>query len=250
MNGSLTIIGLGPANPEHLSLEAMTAIQRASTQDHFYGLAHAREIIQHVRPNLKVKSLDYLYGIAGVDRSKAYLDLAQMMIDKAFVDGLSVFYCVAGSPLFYNDAVWLVRKICSQKSYPLRLIHGMSFVELVLQNVFWTGHRGLQLYSTWNIARDNIALNPEVPALLCQLGEFSAGGEALQTAKSTAILQQLRTTLQQVYPQAHPVTILYSSGPPNYNSLSTEIPLSELGNQPVPVYSNLWVPPVGGDNAR
>ena len=117
---------------------------------------------------------------------------------------------------------------------------------MVLDQVHWTGHRGLQLYSAWNIAFDDVSLQTDAPALLCQLGEFSSAGSALDTSKSTQMLASLQEKLLKSYPADHDVHILYSGGPPSYESLKRTIPLSELAKKPVPVYSNLWVPGIGG----
>ncbi|MFT5684695.1 MAG: hypothetical protein ACI8RZ_005639 [Myxococcota bacterium] len=240
--GSLTIVGLGPARPEHLTAEAIAALSQAPPHARAYGLAHARQIAASVAPQLEVRSLDYLYNLPGVDRPTLYRDLAAMLLRRAFEDDIDVLYLVAGSPLFINDAALLIRA----DGRPVRLIHGLSFVDLVLDQVLWTGHRGLQLYSAWNIGFDGIAINPTAPALLCQLGEFSQGSEALQTHGSTSMLAALRDRLLADYPPNHPVAILYSSGHPDYRSLSRATPLSDLADQEVPVYSNLWVPAFGG----
>jgi hypothetical protein len=40
--------------------------------------------------------------------------------------------------------------------------------------------------------------------------------------------------------------VLYSSGQPDYRSLARSVPLSALADEIVPVYSNLWVPALGG----
>ena len=203
--GSLTIVGLGPARPEHLTAEAVAALRQAPPGARAYGLAHARQIAASVAPELEVGSLDYLYSLPGVDRPTLYRDLASMLLRRAFEDDCDVLYLVAGSPLFINDAVLLLRA----DRRPVRLVHGLSFVDLVLDQVLWTGHRGLQLYSAWNIAFDGIAINPAAPALLCQLGEFSRGAEALQTGGSTSMLASLRDCLLADYPPEHSVSILY-----------------------------------------
>lgn len=243
MPGSLTIVGLGPARPEQVTREAHDLLNAPpSPGRRAYGLAHAREVAAGIAPDLSVRSLDYLYQLAGVDRPTAYQDLAHMLLRRAFDDGFDVLYLVAGSPLFYNDAVLIIRKLCADRGQPLRLVHGLSFVDLVLDRVYWTGHQGLQVLSAWNLARDGMALAADVPALVCQIGEFSRGGEALDTAHSVGMLGELRDALLGVLPADHPVTVLYSSGPPAYRSLARTTPLGALADQEVPVYANLWVP--------
>ena len=247
MAGSLTIVGLGPARPEHVTREASDVLLRARDKGHrVYGLAHVREVLADVAPGLSVRSLDYLYQLPGVDRPTAYADLARMLVRRAFADGLDVVYAVAGSPLYINDAVLLMRRLCAAGGHPLKLVHGISFVDLVLDRVYWTGKSGLQFYSAWNIARDGVALAADAPSLLCQLGEFTKGGDALDTDGSTGMLTELRDRLLETHPGDHPVIILYSSGRPDYRSLARRVALADLAEAPVPVYSNLWVPSLDG----
>jgi tetrapyrrole methylase family protein/MazG family protein len=245
--GTLTIVGLGPARSDHLTREALNCLEGAVARGvRAYGLAHVREIVATVAPDLQVRPLDYLYQLQGVDRPTAYRDLASMLVRRAFDDGQDVLYLVAGSPLYINDAVLGIRHRCAQQGHPLHLIHGISFVDLVLDRVYWTGHVGLQLYSAWNVARDGVVLSPDAPALLCQLGEFSAGGEALNTTGSQGMLTELRDRLLESHPEDHPVIVLFSSGHPDYRSLARATSLGALASEPVPVYSNLWVPSLNG----
>ncbi|MBW1877449.1 MAG: hypothetical protein JRI25_00325 [Deltaproteobacteria bacterium] len=247
MAGSLTIVGLGPARPEHLTTEALDLLRQPRHERlRAYGLAHVRELVAVVAPDLSVRPLDYLYELPGVDRPVAYDDLAHMLVRRAFADGFDVLYLVAGSPLFINDAVLLIRRLCAREGHPLRLVHGMSFLELVLDRVFWTGHQGLQFLSAWNIARDGMVPSTVVPLLLAQVGEFTAGGDALDTTGSTTMLAALRDALLAWYPPDHPVTVLYSSGRPDYRSEARQVLLCDLAAEPVPVYSNLWVPALEG----
>ena len=243
----LTIVGLGPARPEMITMEARTALQDAlSSGARIYGLAHAREVVRSVEPSLSIRSLDYLYSLPDVPRPSAYRDLADLLVRRVQGDGLDVMYVVAGSPLFINDAVLRIRERCAMDSVPCRLIHGVSFLDLILDRVYWTGWAGLQMYSAWNIARDGMALSTSSPTVLFQLGEFSAGGDALNESGSVGMLAEVRDTLLALYPEDHPVIVLYSSGRPDYRSLARSIPLSDLAARPVPVYSNLWIPSLDG----
>ncbi len=91
-----------------------------------------------------------------------------------------------------------------------------------------------------------MALAHDVPALVCQIGEFSRGGDALDTQHSTTMLRELRDALLGALPSDHPVTILYSSGRPDYRSLARTLTLGDLAEAEVPVYSNLWIPALDG----
>ena len=95
--GSLTILGLGPARKEHITMEAMQALREAAREEHpTYALAHAREIIRSLVPALHPKSLDYLYSVPGVERPAAYQDLAAAAKRAGFFSSLFVsvfFFC-------------------------------------------------------------------------------------------------------------------------------------------------------------
>jgi hypothetical protein len=230
-----------------ITVEAQTVLLRAQEAGwRTYGLAHAREVVASIAPELSVHSLDYLYGLEGVDRPTAYRDLAEMLVRRVQDDQCDVVYLVAGSPLFINDAVLRIRDLCEQGHVPVRIVHGVSFLDLILDRVFWTGWTGLQMYSAWNIARDGMDLNTDTPTILFQLGEFSAGGDALDESQSVGMLEEVRDCLLKCYPPEHPVVILYSSGRPEYRSMSKSIHLSSLADATVPVYSNLWVPALDG----
>jgi uncharacterized protein YabN with tetrapyrrole methylase and pyrophosphatase domain len=239
MNGTLTIVGLGPARAEQATVEALRLLQAAvsAPRTRCYGLGHARTMALELVPELTVASLDWIYEVPGVSRPAAYADLAAMM-RRRVEDGWDVVYLVPGSPLFYNDAVYLLRT----QDLPLRMVHGMSFVEWVLDGVKWTGHTGLQLWSAWNVAVDGIGLHPEAPALLCQLGEAppSLGG----ARSEQSMLERLRDALlAQGYAADHEVVVLSSSGPPRYDNGSTPVALADLADADAPIYANLWVPP-------
>jgi hypothetical protein len=245
--GSLTIVGLGPARPEHLTREATEVLRAAARSGcRVYGLAHARQLVAAVAPGVEVRSLDYLYSLPGVDRPTAYQDLAGMLVRKAFSDGVDVVYTVAGSPLFVNDAVLRIRQECAARALPLRLVHGISFLDLVLERVFWTGHTGLQLLSAWNIAVDGTLPDSGSPTLVFQLGESSAEADALDPERSTTMLVALRDALAARYPPDHPAILLSSTGHPDYETTATPMLVRDLAASPVPVYSNLWLPAVGG----
>jgi len=249
--GTLTLIGLGPARAAQTTSEAVARLQEAEADgSRVYGFGHARRIVAEIAPNLKIIPLEPFYRDAAVERRVVYKEIARTLLTEAFDDGLDVVYLATGSPLFLDDMVLLIRRYCKAERLPLRLIHGLSFVDMVLDRVFWTGRGGLQIQAARNVARGLVDLAPDVPALLVQLGEFTSTVEAYDTSRSIEVLGTLRARLREKYPGTHPVTILYSSGTPHYRSLARHVELDDLGAAPVTIYSNLWVPAMGGPAAQ
>ncbi len=83
---------------------------------------------------------------------------------EAFERRRDVLYLVPGSPLFVNDAVFMIRRFCASSHRPLRLVHGLSFLDCVLDRVFWTGHGGLQ-YSSGRPAFSSLARQVKLGSL-------------------------------------------------------------------------------------
>jgi hypothetical protein len=244
--GSLTIVGVGPAGPAHVTLEAAERVRDGARDgSRAYGLPHAREVATLICPELIVHPLEHLYATSTQPRSAVYEAVADLMLKEAFEDGHDVLYLVPGNPLFVNDAVLLLRCSCAETERPLRIIHGLSFLDLVVDRIFWTSHHGLQLYSAWNVARDGVEPATDAPTLVFQLGEFSAAVDALDNGKSPGILEELRDRLVPRYGAGHPVVLLFSSGSPDYRSLARRLQLKDLADAAVPVYSCLWVPGLG-----
>lgn len=251
MPGSLTIIGLGPARADQTTNEAVARLREAEADgSRAHGFGHARRIVAEIAPALNVTPLETFFLDATMERQAAYREMARALLADAFVKGLDVIYLSPGSPLFLDAIVFYIRRYCSAESLPLRFIHGLSFVDMVLDRVFWTGRGGLQIHAAPNVARGLVELSPDVPALLYQLGEFTPTLEVYDTSRSIELLGPLRDRLSEKYPATHPVTILYSSGTPEYRSLARQVELDELAATPVTVYSNLWVPAVGGPGAE
>jgi hypothetical protein len=85
-------------------------------------------------------------------------------------------------------------------------------------------------------------VRPGAPALLYQLGEHSSKTDVLDTDRSVELLAAVRDQLLLIFPPVHVVTVLASAGPPSYANVARPIALRDLAAEPVPIYSNLWVP--------
>jgi tetrapyrrole methylase family protein/MazG family protein len=252
-NGTLTVVGLGPGRPELMTQEAHDCFRQAAGTDEarVYGFSSVRDLVAAVAPDLQLRLLDPYLDAAGDNRAQAYNQaISKMMLD-AFKDGRDVYYLVQGSPLVVNDLVFFLRRACHRYKKPVRIVHGVSFVDLVLDRVYWRADPGLQLFSAWSFARGQGALDPTSSALFYELGEATDPESVAPTeGQGPGMLAALSDRLQETLPPDHPVMLLYSSGPPDFESLSRCFPLSELVDQPLVPLSNLWVPALQGEAAE
>lgn len=249
MSGSLTIVGLGPGRPEQVTLEAAQLLEAAADAPNarVYGFSNVAPLATAVAPRLSVQPLDGLLVAAAGDRQRGYQGVVQHLLTEAYRDGGDVYYVVAGNPLVINDLVLVIRRTCKLYQKPVRVVAGLSFFDLVLDRVFWRADPGVQLLSAWAVARGEPVLVATAPALLYELGEMSAADGAAGTGSDEAtMLETLASRLLALYPPEHPVALLFSSGPPDFESRSTGVELAALAAQAIPPLSNLWVPALGG----
>jgi tetrapyrrole methylase family protein / MazG family protein len=252
MAGSLTIVGLGPGRPEHATLEAADVLRQAAAnpEARVYAFSNVEALARAVAPGLAVQTLDGLLRAPPDAPQQLYHNLVARLMTEAFRDGHHVFYAVAGNALVINDLVLLLRRTCRTYGKPVRLVHGLSFLDVVLDRVFWRADPGLQLLSAWAVARGDQVLTPATPSLIYELGERSgqpdAPGPDGPAAEANAMLEALAARLLALFPADHPLALLYSPGSPDFQSLSRSLTLGELAHQPLPALCNLWVPALGG----
>jgi hypothetical protein len=242
VTAGLTIVGLGPAGPGQATLEAADALRQAHAAGAWVGgFGHAAAVARALAPDLAVEHLEYFY-LLPLPRPQVYALIADLVLAQVQRHGRAAVFLAEGSPLVLNTPVALLRQRCAAAGVPLRLVHGLAFLELVLEGVQWTGPN-LQCLSARGVALGHTSLQPGTPALLYQLGEHTATTAVLDTARSVDLLAALRDQLLRAFPPDHPVTVLASSGPPDYANVARPLALYDLAAEPVPIYSNLWVPP-------
>lgn len=249
MSGTLTIVGLGPGRPELVTLEAARVLEEAALAPNarVYGFSNVAPLATAVAPRLSVQPLDALLVQAQGDRQRAYQGVVQHLLTEAFRDGGDVFYLAAGNPLVINDLVVVIRRTCRLYEKPVRIVHGLSFLDVVLDRVFWRADPGLQLLSAWAVARGDEVLLPNAPALLYELGEMSSGDTAKPgNSDESTLVEALASRLLTRYPAEHAVALLFSSGPPDFESCSRGFALGSLAEQAIPPLANLWVPAFDG----
>ena len=233
MQGSLTIVGLGPARRENTTIEAVEALTSAHQSETalVFAFSNAAEIALAHIGDLQIEVLDQFVQ-EDWDRATTYRELVKHVVQAAFRDGRDAYYLSTGSPLVINDLVVFLRRACLQLSQPVRIIHGMSFFEWVLDRVFWRSDPGIQLVSAWAVASGEVTLDPSYPALLYELGEAPV---------EVGLLQQLKQKLLEQYPSDHPLAVL-SSCELTQEPHAVALGLARLSTAGLPALSNLWVP--------
>jgi tetrapyrrole methylase family protein/MazG family protein len=223
---TITILGLGPGNPDDLTRLAWQTICQAS-EIHVRTSRHPT--VGALPAHLIVHSYDDLYETLD-DFSLVYARIADQIVALGSRPE-GVLYAVPGHPLVGESSVQAILGRARDKGLDVRLVAGLSFVEPVLTVLQIDGLANLQLADATDLAAaHHPPLDPDRPALIGQLYGRRLAGE-------------VKLTLMNAYPDDHPVTLVRAAGTAQANTVT--VPLYELDRgQQVDHLTTLYVPPL------
>jgi tetrapyrrole methylase family protein/MazG family protein len=175
------------------------------------------------------QSFDALYD-AAEDFQTLYETITEQVIELAGRPN-GVIYAVPGHPLVGEQTVTRLMDRARELSIPVEIIDGLSFIEPSLAMIGIDGMAGMQIHDAAEIAAmHHPPLNPDQPALIGQL-------------YSAPIASDVKLTLMNQYPDAHPVVLLHGAGLPD--ALREDLPLYEIDRSPHLAHlTTLFVPPL------
>jgi tetrapyrrole methylase family protein/MazG family protein len=228
---TITILGLGPGNPDHLTRQAWHALIEASE---IYVRTGQHPTVAALPDHLSIHSFDDLYETLD-DFGLVYETIAERIVTLG-KRPQGVIYAVPGHPLVGESSVQAILHRAQREGLDVRLVEGLSFVEPVLAVLHIDGLANLQLADATNLAAaHHPPLDPDRPALIGQLY-----GQRLAS--------EVKLTLMNAYPDDHPITLVRAAGTAEEGT--TTIPLYELDRgQQIDHLTTLYVPPlshVGG----
>jgi tetrapyrrole methylase family protein/MazG family protein len=223
---TITILGLGPGNPAHLTREAWDVLSQAGE---VYVRTARHPTVASLPAGLTVHSFDGLYEALD-DFAGVYETIAEQVVALGR-RRQGVLYAVPGHPLVGESSVRRILLRAREEGIGVRLVEGLSFVEPVLSLLEIDGLDGLQLADATDLATaHHPALDPDRPALIGQLY-----GQRLAS--------QVKLTLMNAYPDEHPVTLVRAAG--TREGMATTVPLYELDRgQSIDHLTAVYVSPI------
>ncbi len=125
--GSLVGVGLGPGDPELLTLKAAKAIRCARVIAYpapDVGDSFARSIASQFIPEDAVELPIIIPMLAQHFPANEVYDQAQRKIEKHLDQGTDVIVLCQGDPLFYGSFMYLLIRV--SKAYPVKVIPGVT----------------------------------------------------------------------------------------------------------------------------
>ncbi len=226
--GVITIVGLGPGNPHHLTREAWAVLKAANE---IWLRTERHPTVVGLPQHLVLHSFDHLYEEAD-DFSQVYDAIARQVLQLGQRPE-GVVYAVPGHPLVGEATVGLLLSRAKQIGLVVRVVEGLSFVEPVLAALGVDALSGLQICDAIELAvRHHPPLNPDLPALVGQL-------------YSRVLAADVKLTLMNQYPDDHQVALVHAAGTPEQRVVY--LPLYELDRRDDAAHlTTLYVPSLSG----
>jgi tetrapyrrole methylase family protein/MazG family protein len=223
---TITIVGLGPGEPIHLTREAWEVLSQA---DEVYLRTSRHPTIAGLPAHIAFHSFDHIYETLD-GFTDVYEAIAARIVDLGRRPE-GVLYAVPGHPLVGESSVLHILARARQERLAVRIVEGLSFVEPVLSLLEIDGLADLQLADATDLAAaHHPLLDPDRPALVGQLYGLRLASE-------------VKLTLMNSYPDDHPVTLVRAAGT-SQETMATVL-LYELDrDQYFDHLTTLYVPPL------
>jgi tetrapyrrole methylase family protein/MazG family protein len=227
----ITIIGLGPGDPAHLTRQAWEALNAAPE---IYLRTARHPTVAGLPAGLAMHSFDDVYEAVD-DFGQVYETIAGRVLELGRRPQ-GVVYGVPGHPLVAEATVGLIRARAGEAGLNIVLVPGLSFLEPALTALGVDALPNLQLADALDLAaRHHPGFHPDAPALVAQL-------------YSPALASDVKLTLMNQYPDEHEVILLHAVG--TDEEQVERLPLFELDRSPhIAHLTALYVPPLPAASA-
>ena len=224
MKQGITIVGLGPGDPNQLTLEAQRILQGAGE---VYLRTRHHPTVASLPTGPSLHFFDHLY-----EEKETFVEVYDEIARRILALGRrpeGVVYAVPGHPLVGEASVQRILALAEQQGIGVHVVEGLSFIESVLTCLGLDALAGLQIVDATELAAlHHPCLNPDLPALIAQLYD-------------QPLASDVKLTLMNLYPDEHPVTLV--RGASTNQAQTLVIPLHKLDRQPgIDHLTSLYVP--------
>ncbi len=227
---SITIVGLGPGDPDLITRRAWEVLSSAQA---VYLRTRLHPCVPALPPGPVYHSFDDLYEASGAFE-EVYAAIVERLTALA-EQGVTVVYAVPGDPMVAESSVRQLLAVCEEKRITCAVVSGVSFIEPALALLGVDAAGGLQLLDALDVAAaHHPPINPDYPALLAQV-------------YSRAVASDVKLTLMNQYPDDHPVALVHGAGTPS--ARLERLPLYEIDRREVGNLTALYVPRFDPDPA-
>jgi len=223
----ITIIGLGPGNPAHLTREAWDLL---SSSGEVWLRTRQHPTVAGLPESVRLHSFDDLY-----ENGESFEEVYQNIVQKVLELGRrpeGVIYAVPGHPFVAEATGPEIIRLAQEEGLSTYIIEGLSFLEPVFSALRLDPYPKLTLFDALELGTAHVPLfSPDTPVLVAQV-------------YSRLVASDLKLTLAAVYPDEHTVKLVHSAG--TEGELVEELMLYEIDrSEHIGLLTCLYVPPLG-----
>lgn len=227
----ITLLGLGPGDPNLLTRQAWDWLEQISE---IYLRTIQHPVVAGFPGHLTVHSFDHLYE-NGEKFEDVYTAIVNQVLELGRRPG-GVTYAVPGHPFVAEATCPEIASRAKAEGVPVKIIEGISFLEPVFSALGIDPFPRMAMLDAFELAAlHHPNFPPDMPGLITQIHDtFSASS--------------VKLTLNAVYPDDHPVTLVHAAGTPGQVIESCR--LYEIDrSEHIGLLTALYVPPLAPDTS-
>ncbi len=223
----ITILGLGPGNPVHLTREAWDVL---SSAEEVWLRTRQHPTVPSLPGKIRLHSFDDLYE-NGESFEKVYQGIVQKILDLGRRPQ-GVIYAVPGHPFVAEATGPEIARLAKEEGLDTVIVEGLSFLEPAFSALQLDPYPKLTLFDALELGGTHVpAFAPDIPVLVAQV-------------YSRLVASEVKLTLNTVYPDEHPVYLVHGAG--TADELVEQLKLFEIDRSAhIGLLSCLYVPPLG-----
>jgi tetrapyrrole methylase family protein/MazG family protein len=240
MSSEIIVVGMGPGPVKFLTQEA-TDILLAEKEIYFRVGDHP--VYHWLRDQGKdCISFEPIYAQPGITYDKVYQTINKTLVKAAGQSG-RVVYALPGNPVVFEKTPERLRAEAGDE-VSIRIVAGLSFLEVIYQELEIDPEAGLQIINGFNFGYYGDYPFTEKLGLL--IGQVGFPTENDPSAAETNNAGAIMNSLIKKFPPDHEVTLIWSTGLPDYRNEKRSFPLADLDKQSgfVRSLASLYVPPI------
>ena len=222
----IIILGLGPGNPDYLTIRAAAILESAQA---VYLRTSQHPTADGLPESLELHSFDWIYE-EEEDFQEVYRRIAAEVIRLAR-ENPPLVYAVPGDPFTAEDTPGLILSLARQEDLAVEIVPGVSFLEATFAALEADPLPRTSLVDALALAKAHFpSFPPDQPALIAQV-------------YSREVASDLKLTLMAVYPDQHPVSLVHEAG--TGQDRIEHLPLYQIDRSPwIGNRTSLYLPPL------
>lgn len=224
---TITLLGLGPGNPQQLTRAAWDVLASA---DEIWLRTLQHPAVAAFPPGIRVHSFDALYA-SGESFEAVYAAIVQKVLELGRRPQ-GVIYAVPGHPFVAEATGPEIARLARDEGLALRVVEGLSFLEPTCSALGIDPFPGLFLADALTLSSAHVPpFPPDAPALIAQI-------------YSRLVAAEVKMTLTAVYPDEHPVRLVHAAG--TADEFVEDLPLYHIDrSERIGLLTSLYLPPLG-----